>query len=149
MKVYLAGPITGQSYVGASEWRDTARAALDKYDIVSYSPMRAKEALAARKELSAWDYADGNGPMSSRTMVRRDLNDVRTADIMLVNFKGATQISAGTMAELGFAHALGKYVVVVMDDMNPHRHIFVHEMASVIFPTLDEALFWITDVMNV
>lgn len=149
MKVYLAGPITGQSYDGANEWRLHALTELSENGIVAYSPMRAKEALSARKELSAWDYADGNGPMASRTMVRRDLNDVRTADIILVNFRGATQISAGTMAEMGYAHALGKYIVVVMDELNPHRHIFVHELASVIFPALEEALFWITDVMNV
>jgi len=41
-KVYLAGPIKGLTYTGATDWRDEAKDALYDIGIAGYSPMRAK-----------------------------------------------------------------------------------------------------------
>lgn len=43
--VYLAGPISGCSYEGATDWRDHATAVLARDGIKGLSPMRAKEYL--------------------------------------------------------------------------------------------------------
>lgn len=45
-KVYLAGPISGQSYDGATSWREEAKEELSSWsDIIGYSPMRGKTYL--------------------------------------------------------------------------------------------------------
>lgn len=147
MKVYLAGPITGLSYDGACTWRDTVAAACSEEGVKAYSPMRAKEALEDVSDLSAWDYPD-DGPLSSRAMVKRDLSDVRRADVLLVNLIGATRVSVGTMVEIGYAHALNIPIIVAMEEGNIHKHIFVTEIADLVCPTLDSAIDWILDVLH-
>jgi nucleoside 2-deoxyribosyltransferase len=146
MNVYLAGPITGQSYKGATEWRQAVIRDLALKGIVGYSPMRAKSALDGMRDLSAWDYPD-DGPLSGRAMYHRDLHDVRRADVILANFVGATQISVGTIYEMGYAKALNIPVIVAMEEGNPHKHIFVTNGADLICPDLREALAWIMDVL--
>jgi len=39
-RVYLAGPITGLTYNGATTWREDARSYLAAKGITAYSPMR-------------------------------------------------------------------------------------------------------------
>jgi nucleoside 2-deoxyribosyltransferase len=146
MKVYLAGPIAGKSYEEAMDWRLAAYHYFSGYGITSYSPMRAKDGLKGTKVLSGVDYPE-EGPLSSRAMYRRDLHDVRTADVVLVNLTGADRVSIGTMIEIGYAVAQGKYIVVVMESDNIHQHLFITESASLICKTLDAALDWICEVM--
>ena len=43
--VYLAGPISGCDYEGATDWREYATQELGRYGIKGLSPMRAKEYL--------------------------------------------------------------------------------------------------------
>jgi len=49
-RVYLAGPISGMEYEGAVEWRNWAMEWLRAVGIRAYSPMRAKEFLAAEEQ---------------------------------------------------------------------------------------------------
>ena len=107
--------------------------------------MRCKEELFGQNCLSAYDYPL-IGPLSGQAMFARDVYDVRTCDILLACFVGADQVSAGTMFEMGLAWGLGKYVVVVMEDDNPHKHIFVTQAAAVVFTDLVEAVEWIGKV---
>ena len=44
-QVYLAGPITGLTFEGCTDWRDYAIASLADNAIKGLSPMRAKEFL--------------------------------------------------------------------------------------------------------
>jgi hypothetical protein len=46
--VYLAGPITGLTYEGATEWRNVAAEKLDSDKIETLSPLRGKNYLLGR-----------------------------------------------------------------------------------------------------
>jgi len=145
--VYLAGPIAGCSYDEAMDWRSDAATVLNAYGIDTLSPMRAKEALRDVAELSSWDYPE-HGPLSSGSVYARDLFDVRRSDVLLANLTGVDRVSIGTMFELGYATALTKYIVVVMEPENVHKHIFVSQSAGIIVSTMAEALRSIVIVMR-
>lgn len=155
MRIYMAGPITGLSYKGATDWREAFRNHLlfdGRGDITCLSPMRLKEHLAHVDSLEATGYDDE--VLDSRAVVGRDVWDVRSADVILVNLAGAERISIGTMCELGFAAALNKMIVTIMpraerserpsgngdtDSSNPHDHLFVYELSTIIVEDLDTA----------
>jgi len=52
----------------------------------------------------------------------------------------AEQVFQGTIFEMGYAHALLKPIVVMMEEDNIHYHLFVTETASFVVPTLEEAV---------
>lgn len=147
MRVYLAGPITGQTWEGATDWREAWIERLrGTFTMVGVSPMRGKDYLKPEIEANgnvfhATEYATLH-PMSSRSGIfRRDTFDVRTCDILLANFLDCGErISIGTIFEIGLAWSLGKYIIVVMDEENIHNHAFITEAASVVVDSLDEAL---------
>jgi len=130
-KVYLAGPIFGLDYAGATQWRDIVSDYITRRagsEIRCYSPMRSKEYLAGETSLGG-DYPQ---PMStSRAIVTRDFNDVTTSDLVLVNFLGAKKASIGTVAEVAWCRAFNKPVVLVMEPSgNVHDHPFITEFAG-------------------
>jgi predicted small integral membrane protein len=57
--VYLAGPIAGLSYKGATDWRDQAIASLAEAGIRGLSPMRAKEYLRGAEKKMEHPYPVG------------------------------------------------------------------------------------------
>jgi len=120
-KVYLAGPITGQSYDGSTEWREEAKNTLDKYGIDGYSPMRGKAYLSKEDKIKD-SYSDYT--MSSINGINvRDFNDCKTADAILVNFIGCgTRVSIGTVMEIAWARAFQIPIVIVMEKENVHNH---------------------------
>lgn len=143
MKVYLAGPITGCTYDGAVEWRDELgwRGETSQWELVS--PMRGKAVFApAALDEPLTSTFDDDG-----AAVARDLWDIRRADVVLVNLLGAERVSIGTMCELGYAHALGKLIVVVLEDADViHDHLFVHTLASKVVDSLDDAITYLGDL---
>lgn len=51
----------------------------------------------------------------------RDFTDVKRCDALLVNLLGCEKITAGTAIELGWAYAMQKPVVVLIEaEGNPH-----------------------------
>ena len=142
-KVYLAGPMTGLTLLDSEAWREhAARVLAERFEV--YSPLRGKEFLRGRGAM----LPDGPSEVyGDQGIYRRDGWDVRRADIVLANFLGARQVSIGTCFELAWAHHLGKYVVVVMDEDNPHFHAFVRQAASVVFGGLDTALNYINETL--
>lgn len=121
MKVYLAGPITGQHYSEATVWRYNAESLLTGVGIKAYSPMRGKAYLSNEDKL---EDTYSNFTMSSITGINvRDYNDVKTADALLVNFIGCgKRISIGTVMEIAWARAHQIPVVIVMEKDNVHQH---------------------------
>ena len=92
--IYLSGPIMDEHAGHAREWRESAKKELDK-QFRTLDPMRRK--FVDRK-------VD-----SSNEIVEFDLQDVRDADIILVNYN---KPSIGTSMEVFYAaHDLGKFVV--------------------------------------
>ncbi len=149
--VYLAGPISGQSYEGSVDWREEAHERLAP-DMECFSPMRGKEfldqlkvgALPANNE--GWRGL-GFEPLEKEliqqhAIIRRDFWDVERCDMLLANLLPAGEtnmVSIGTCFELSLALWLRKIVVVVMGEGNIHDHYFVRESAWVVVKTLEEA----------
>lgn len=141
--VYLAGPITGCSYGGCTEWRDGVIAQLAERGIKGLSPMRAKAFLKPFNEISGTgdEYASLNVLASARGIMTRDFNDATKCDVLLVNFLGATRVSIGTVMEIAWAFQKRTPVVVVMEKSgNPHEHLMLAEATGYRVDTLEEAL---------
>lgn len=136
--VYLAGGITGLNYGETTTWRDEAKQKLYHKNLEGLSPMRGKEFLASEEKIRQ-TYVDvlQGSPAWINT---RDYNDVRRADALLVNFLGATKVSIGTVLEIGFAKALNKPIVVVMEKGNVHEHVMIDHGYTVIVPTLEDGI---------
>lgn len=151
--VYLAGPITGLNYAGATDWREYARKKLWLRGINGVSPMRAKSYLASlAKPITGTgeEYEAMSAISRAEGVMARDRYDTRTANIVLANFLGAKQVSVGTCIELGWADAWRVPVVMAIETYNPkatkqkpnnpHHHMMVWQATGWKVPTLDEAL---------
>ncbi|MCK9541095.1 MAG: nucleoside 2-deoxyribosyltransferase [Novosphingobium sp.] len=138
MKVYLAGPITGQSLKGCSEWRDFARRELYNYGISGLDPLRGKQYLSNEKYIK--DSYSQHVMSTAKGINRRDMNDVRQSDVILINVLGAEKVSIGTILEAGAAYALNKPIILVMEENNIHKHGMLDDMAGWIVDSLEEAI---------
>ncbi len=145
--VYLAGPIKGLSYAGATDWRTHAAGLLHIGGIVALSPMRHKAYLRPEQDIAD---AYPLSPLSSqRGITTRDRFDVLRCDVVLANLLGAEAVSIGTMIELGWADAARKPVVLVMEpEGNPHDHAMVRELAGFRVPTLNDGLEIVTALVR-
>ena len=93
-KIYLSGPIMDEKEGHAREWREAAKSLLGE-DFLLLDPMRRK-------------FVDRQVD-SANEIVEFDLQDVRDADIVLVNY---SKPSIGTSMEVFYAsHDLGRFVV--------------------------------------
>jgi nucleoside 2-deoxyribosyltransferase len=142
LTVYLGGPIAGKAYAGASDWRQRVARQLAETapHIRLLDPMRGKHELKGVEKIEA-----GNGGVlyGSKITVGRDLWDVAQCDAVLVNLSEATEVSIGSMIELGHARAQGKFVVVVLPDErkpNPHDHPFVTQVATAVVRDIAEGI---------
>jgi nucleoside 2-deoxyribosyltransferase len=125
-KIYLCGPIMDCDDSITKDWRT-----------------RAKERLAGRFVLldpMRRNFRD-NEIDSSNEIVEFDLQDIRDADIVLVNYSKA---SVGTSMEVFYAsHDLGKFVVAfspfTFKDCSP----WMVRFTTKILPCLDDAITYI------
>lgn len=151
-KVYLAGAIAGLGYETATDWRFQAKHALSERGIEALDPMRAKVALSSRGRISTnfHDYENCGAFFTSRGIMTRDFNDVKSSDAGLINLLGLTKPSLGTIMELGWYYALQKPAIVVIErDGNPHdNHPMIHEAMRFRVETLDEAIDAVAIVLN-
>lgn len=140
--VYLAGPISGLNFDGASEWRDAAIAKLLEHNIDGYSPLRCKAFLKDIEKLSCHgrDYESRHVFSSSRGIMTRDRFDATRCDVLLVNLVGAKAVSIGTVMEIAWADLKRTPVVCAMEEGNVHEHIMVNEAIGFRVPTLEEAI---------
>lgn len=136
--VYLAGPISGQSYDAATNWRADAMSMLGSVGIVGLSPLRGKEFLSNE------DYIEGtyehNHLGTAKGITTRDRLDVRNCDVVLMNLVGAKKVSIGTMIEVGWADAFGKPIVLVMENGNLHEHPILETITHFRTDTIHEAV---------
>ncbi len=140
--VYLAGPISGLSFDGCTDWREYARRRLFEQNIRGWSPMRAKEALAALDTISGHgnEYAHMGPFATSRGVMTRDFFDCNRADVVLVNFLGATRPSIGTCMEVAWAFAKHIPIVCIMEKTgNIHDHGMIRECIDFRTDSIDEA----------
>lgn len=136
--VYLAGPITGVSWNGATSWRDDATTWLVP-EITAFSPLRRKDYLIGSESISP-SYEEW--PLSSsRGLMTRDRFDCFNRDMILAYLLGALKISIGTVMEIAWGDMGRKPIVIVMEQSgNVHDHPMIREAAGYIVPTLEEAV---------
>jgi nucleoside 2-deoxyribosyltransferase len=149
--IYLAGPITGLDYAGATDWRIRAKKELEAVGLRTFSPMRGKEYLAHVTEFTA----DGDaykelGVLSSnRGIITRDRFDATRCDVLLANLHGARKVSIGTVMEIAWADAHRIPIVCVMEPSgNPHEHGMITEVIGYRVETLDAALHVIKAILT-
>src|SRR5689334_14211258 len=94
-QVYLAGPITGLSYAGSTDWRHYAINKLANAGIKGWSPMRGKEYLAQLEKISGTgeEYVHLGAMSTPKGVINRDRWDATRCDLLLANLLGATQVS--------------------------------------------------------
>jgi nucleoside 2-deoxyribosyltransferase len=137
--VYLAGPITGLDYEGATSWRTVVADRFRDLGIDAFSPLRCKAYLATAGSLKAEGYDEY--PLSSaKGITTRDRHDVMTCDLVLVNLVGAEKISIGTMIEVGWADAARKPIVMAIEPGNPHHHAMLTTCAGFVTDEIDHAI---------
>lgn len=146
--VYTAGPIAGVSYGESTDWREYVRKELARLDpsIRAASPMRGKEYLASMAAMPSSNFHLANlstkhSLSTPSAILGRDRMDVMRADLLLVNFLGATKVSIGTCCEVAWADLLRKPVVLVMEDEgNVHDHPFITGNCAFRFNSLEQAV---------
>ncbi len=142
LSCYLAGAITGESYGGATDWREYVRSKLSP-GIVGLSPLRAKTYLEGEKAIGdCYDSQNGvETPLStSRGIMTRDFFDCRNCDIVIANLLNTKIVSIGTVMEIAWAYALQKPLILVLDDNNLHEHSMIREATGFRVSTIDEAI---------
>lgn len=144
-KVYLAGPITGSTYEGATEWRDVVKLKLDQLGLVGFSPMRGKDYLLKEKEIK--DNYDAYFLSTITAINIRDYNDCRTSGALLVNLLGSTKVSIGTVMEIAWARAFNVPVVIVIEEKNVHQHGMLLYNAIVV-DDLNKGIHAINNLLN-
>lgn len=128
-KIYLSGPIMDAMDANeATTWRDRAKMKLGTH-FVLLDPMRRN--FKDRKVDSA------------NEIVEFDLQDVRDADIVLVNYNKA---SIGTSMEIFYAaHDLGKFVIAFSPFSYKECSPWIVRHCTRILPSLDAAMEYICD----
>lgn len=144
--IYLAGPMKGLTWEHAYGWRQWATGKLTKAGWKILCPVRPQISDVdpstviqnpAREELDS-----DKRPIlkTASAFVTKDELFIRRSDMLLANFLDATEVSAGTMWELGLAWGLGKQIVSVFEAGNPHDTAFVRRRSHVFVDTLAEAV---------
>ena len=127
-KIYLCGPIMDEVDGEAREWRQSAIQQLSGHFIL-LDPMRR-------------NFKDREVD-SANEIVEFDLQDVREADIILVNYSKA---SIGTAMEVFYAsHQLGKFVVAFSPFDFQNCNPWMVRFCTKILPSLDSATKYILD----
>jgi len=125
-KIYLCGPIMSCTATESVDWRARTKERLGQtFDLLD--PMRRSFADSAVD--------------SANEIVEFDLQDIREADLLLVNY---SKPSIGTAMEVFFAaHDLGKFVIafspLAFSDCSP----WMVRYCTKILPDLDSALQYI------
>jgi len=127
-KIYLSGPIMDEHAAQATTWRELAKKQLQD-QFVLLDPMRR-------------NFKDREVD-SANEIVEFDLQDVRDADIVLVNY---SKTSIGTAMEVFYAsHDLGKFVVAfspfTFKDCSP----WMVKHCTKILPSLEDSIAYIRD----
>jgi len=148
-KIYLAGPITGLTFGGATEWREEVmrRVTMEVLPFDCFSPLRGKAYLkqerGAIKDVERLDSLLS----SSAKILFRDSHDVRTADAMLVNLLGADKVSIGTVMEIAWAYEHRVPTILMMEAGNIHDHRMIVAACPYIAPNVDTAMFMLKQIL--
>jgi nucleoside 2-deoxyribosyltransferase len=147
MKIYLAGQITGKSYQEVVDYFIGTKQVLEIIGYTVFHPMTGKGELRNETEFTANPSEYCLPVATNHAIFERDKWMIENSDIILMNLE-MDKVSIGCMFELAWGNILGKHTVVIMSKGNHHDHAFVHEGADVIFPTVEEALDYLVDLVE-
>jgi len=148
MKIYTAGPISGQSYNQVMKRYQGQVNRLEEigYDVIC--PMTGKMYLRNELDFKAHGY-DQHPVSTNHAIKERDRWMVGSVDVVLVDFTECNEIvSIGSCMELAWADELKKHTIVVMDKDNIHQHCFILECADIVFPSMADAYRYLTDLVK-
>jgi nucleoside 2-deoxyribosyltransferase len=117
-RIYLAGPLEGRTAGEKFGWRDYAAGSLKKAKIISYIP------------------GDDTTKNDERTITAMDLMMIDKSDAVLVNLSCLGEklpTNTGTIAEIGYAYALGKMIVAFSTTTWMRDNRFLKGMCTAIF----------------
>ena len=124
--IYLSGPIMDEFHGAAREWRETAKRCLSG-EFRLLDPMRRQ-------------FVDRQVD-SANEIVEFDLQDVRDADIILVNY---SKPSIGTSMEIFYAaYCQGKFVVTFSPFSFENCSPWIVKFSTKILPSLEDACRYI------
>ena len=127
-KIYLSGPIMDEPVDTAKTWRERATAELREHFVI-LDPMRR-------------NFKDREVD-SANEITEFDLQDVRDADILLVNY---SKVSIGTSMEVFYAaHDLGKFIVAFSPYPYKECSPWMVRYCTKILPNIDSAIAYIRD----
>lgn len=134
--VYLAGPITGLTFDGASDWREQFAKRMNSDRVECLSPLRGKEFLRGAGVLHSGTY---NGSLTTgKAITRRDFFDCTRSSVVFINLKDAKRVSIGTVMEIAWAFQKQIPTVVVMEPGNIHNHVMINESITYAVETIEE-----------
>jgi len=145
MKIYLARPISGQSFEEVQDYYDQTKEYLTDmgYDVLS--PMTGKQELRTELEFKAQGY-DNIPVATNHAIYNRDQWMVRQSDMVYANLMSSNgRVSIGAMMEIAWAAMLGKHVIVAMEKDNIHQHAFVLEAAGTIFNNHEDVINYLVN----
>lgn len=136
--IYLAGPISGVTYDGATEWRERMAAALDTKETKTFSPMRGKEYLKAQGTLHSGTY---DGTMTgAKAIMGRDFFDCTRSTVVVINLLNTKKVSIGTVMELAWCYQAQIPTIVLMEPGNIHDHVMANEACTYKVGSIEEAI---------
>ena len=119
--------------------------------ITVLSPMRHEGHLSEHTGTIDDDVIDNASHFfaGSKIIFAKDVLDIRSCDIMLANFLGATRPSLGTVSEIGMAYILNKTIITVIEKKdNIHLHPFVLEPSALVLDNLPDAITAINSLLS-
>lgn len=145
-KIYTAHQITGLTPNQVIDYFGGMKELLTNMGFDVLQPMTGKgffrTETTQEKEFKSTGYLN---PISTdHAIFERDMWMVDLCDICLLDFTGTSKASIGMIVELARAKARGKQCLVIMDDSNPHWHAFIKECATIVLPTLDAAIQYLS-----
>ncbi len=148
MKIYTAGPISGQSFNQVMKRYQDQVNRLKKLGFEVICPMTGKSYLRTELEFKAHGY--DQYPVSTNHAIKeRDRWMVGLVDIVLVDFTECNGVvSIGSCMELAWADELKKHTIVVMEESNIHQHCFILECADIVFPNMKDTYKYLTDLVD-
>lgn len=128
-RVYLGGPMRASAGDRDLAWRDSASVFLAYFGIVPVNPARGLRDIAAEE-----------AERTPAEIVTRDLRDLRSSDLLLINWTDGDYASVGTSVEMYVAAVEEEMPVLVVWPFAGPAPVFVQHYATRIYRTLAEAL---------
>lgn len=147
MKIYLAGQISGLSYIAVSSSFRSREIALSVGNNIVYNPLRCKSYLCNEQELDPVGYNSPNTTPSA--ILHTDYFHVENCDIFYLDLANSDRLSIGSICELAWAWQLRKHCVVVLPDNELYNHAFIIQMSHILFKHTIEAIAYILEFTDV